>query len=239
VIVLACVLCLRVDRCSGVSSGIVINGRMLDAALLARVSGPVLFASTSLLLSAGTGLVACDLLARPLEQGVATLWLARPVSREVYALSRLAGALGLGLIAALFVLGGATALLATRHGLDPLPGLVGLGVHALNAAIVATLAMVVSLVLPRLLAFFSLLAWVQLIAFANVAHQLGIGSGGWLGTLERWGPPIGTALLHAVAPWVGLAPASPESLAVGLRLVAWLAAALLLLVWSIRRIEPR
>jgi ABC-type transport system involved in multi-copper enzyme maturation permease subunit len=239
VIVLAFLLSLLVDRCSGVHAGIVINGRMLDAALLARVSGPVLFASISLLLSAGTGLVACDLLARPLEQGVATLWLARPVGRGIYALSRLAGALGLGLAAALLVLGGATALLAARHGLSPLPGLVGLVVHALDAAIVATIAMTLSLLLPRLLAFFAVLAWLQIVALANVFHMLGIGVGGWFGAIDHWGPPIGTALLYAVGPWVGLTPTSPEMLAVGLRLLVWLAGGIALLVWSVRRIEPR
>lgn len=238
VIVLAFALALLVDRCSGVHAGFMVNGRMLDSALLARAIGPILFVSTSLLLSAGTGLVACDLLARPLEQGVATLWLARPVRREIYALSRLAGALGLGLAASLLVLGGATALLSTRHGLSPLPGLVGIAAHALAAAIVAAIAMTSSLVLPRLLAFFAVLAWMQLVALAAVFHMLGIGSGSWLGAVERRGPPIGTALLYAVGPWVGLDPAPSDVLAVALRLLLWLAAAVALLVWGVRRIEP-
>ncbi len=239
VLVLAALLCLWLDRCSAGTSGIVLNGRMLDPELIARTIGPISFSATSLLLSAGTGLIACDLLARPLEQGIATLWLARPVSRELYALSRLCGALALGLLAALFALGLATALLVTRSGLSPIPGLVGLVVHALDAAIVAALSMGISLFLPRLLAFFLVLGWVQAITAANLAHVLGLSFGGWFDALERFGPPLGTALLHAVSPWAGVAPDPATWLPVGVKLAIWLAGSIAWLLWSVRRIEPR
>lgn len=239
VLALAVLLALGVDRCTGFGAGIQLNGRTIDPHLLARVIGPISFVTTGLVLVASAGLLACDALARPLGDGSAWSVLCRPIGRLPWALARLAGSLALAASAGVAVLLGATLLLASRHELSAVPGLVGSAVFVADALAVASLALAMSLVLPRLLAFFAVLLWVQIVVVTNVAHMMGALFGGWLGALERFGPPIGTALLFAVAPWVGVRPATPELLACALRLLAWTAAGLLATAFLLRRVEPR
>jgi len=236
----AAVLCLLfVDRCSGVGAVIQHGGRTLDPAALSQVLGPVLYGLVALFLVAAAGLVACDVLARPIEDGTVSLWLARPVGRVTYALARLAGAVTLSGVAGVVVLAVATALLARRYELDFGPGLVGAAVFLADAVVVSAVAMAASLFLPRLLTLFLVVTWVQLALFTNLAHMVGAMFGGWLGALERWGPPLGTALLFALSPWVGLEADREQALAVFARLGVWAAGAVALVALAFRRLELR
>lgn len=240
-VALGAVLCLVVvNRCTGlelVANGM--DGEGLDPAALARVLGPVLYGMVALFLVAATGLVAVDSLARPIEDGTVSLWLARPVGRTPYALARLAGTMGLAGGAGVAVLLAATVLLEMRHGLSLAPGAFGTLVFLLEALVVSSLAMAASLFLPRLLTLFVILLWVQAAVFANTAHMLGAKLGGWLGAMERFGPPLGTALLFAVSPWVGLDPRTEQAVWIFGRLALWAAAGVALVAFAFRRMELR
>lgn len=240
-VALAGILCLMiVHRCTGlevVASGF--DGREIDPTAMTRMLGPVLYGMVALFLVAAVGLVAADGLARPIEEGSVSLWLARPVSRSTYALARLAGALLLGGGTGVVVLLAATGLLNLRHGLALGPGALGAAIFFFEAIVVAGIAMAASLVLPRLVTLFLVVLWIQLVVFANTAHMLGARPGGWLGTMEQMGPPLGTALLFAVSPWVGVETNFEQAAWVFGRLGAWAIASALLVVVAFRRIELR
>jgi len=240
VLLLGAVLLLGIGRCTGAPfEGLNINGRELPASVAGSVLGPFVFLTVAFVLVAAAALVASDALARPLDDGSATLWLARPVGRATYALARLAGALVLVAGVALPVLGFATGMLALRFGLSWQVGLVGYATFLVDAIVVAAVAMLLSLHLPRMLALFGVFLWLQYLVFSNGMHVLGAITQGGGRLLEGYGPPLGTALLFAVAPWAGLdPPAADRALAAG-RLLVWCAGAIALLVLSFRRRELR
>lgn len=239
-VVVSAVLCLLVvDRCSGVDAMIEHGGRTIDPSAFSRLLGPLLYGLVALFLVAAAGLVACDALARPIEDGTVSLWLARPVSRTTYALARLAGSMTLSGVVGGAVLLVATGLLAARYDLAPGPGLLGAAVFLLDAVVVSGIAMAASLFLPRLLTLFLVVTWVQLVLFANLAHVVGAAFGGWLGALERWGPPLGTAILFALSPWVGLDANDGQAAAVLARLGLWAAGSVALVAAAFRRLELR
>ena len=206
------------DRCTGVSGGtFVLNGRPYDLTDGAKLVGPVLYGLCALLLVWVAGFLACDSLARPLSDGSAPLWLSRPVGRGTYALSRLAGCLGLGLGIA--------------------PALLGLAVFAADAWVVAALAMTLALVLPRVVALAAITLGMQLVVVANLFHLVADSSGGLLRAIERFGPPLGTALVYALSPWFSEGPAAAEWIDPVFRLLVWGGGASALLVLLFRRQE--
>lgn len=223
------------ERCTQGGGTLVLTGEPLDPALAARVFGPLLFALLALLGVTVAGLVAADALARPLAEGTVSGWLARPVSRSLYALARLGGVVALSVGAGALVLGGALLFLHQRQGLAPGPGLAGIGVFALDALVVSALAMAASLYLPRVITSFAVLLSVQLVAVVDAAQLLGVGFSGWMGALERHGPPLG--LVHALAPWLALDLDPALVRAPLVRLAAWAAAGVALLLLAFRRIE--
>ena len=226
------------DRCTSFDAGsIVLNGREFDVADGARFVGPFVFATCALLLTLIAGFVASDALARPLSEGTAPLWLARPVGRTSYALSRLAGALGLSLAAGAAVLLVVTLLLHLRLGLDPRPALVGVAVFAIDAWVVAALAMTLALFLPRVVALAIVVLMLQTVVLTNVLHAVAGVGGSILDGIERWGPPLGTALLYALAPWFSPGASAAEWVDVCLRLLAWGAGSTALLAVAFRRLD--
>ena len=241
--VAACALfaLLFVDRCTnlGAGGGFVMNGQPVDPEVLSRALGPLLFGGVSLFLVAASGLVASDGLARPLADGSIALWLARPVSRATYAIARLAGTVALAIVAGGSVLAAAAFLLHLRHGLPLPPAFFGALVFCGSAWIVSAFAMTLSLYAPRVVTLFAVIVWIQVVVMANTAHVLGASFGGWFGALERWGPPLGTALLYAVSGWVAFTPPPGEMALVMLRLGLWVVASAVLLVVCVRRIEIR
>jgi len=228
-----------VDRCTSLESSLVLNGETVDPGLSARAFGPFLFGCVSLFLVAASGLVASDGLARPVADGSVALWLARPVSRTVYALARLSGTLALSIAAGGGALIAAAFLLHVRRGFTLEPALfVGL-VYAASAAIVSALAMALSLYVPRVVTVFAVMLWIQLIVVANIAHMLGATFRGWFAALERWGPPLGTALFYAMSGWLSLRLEVHDVVSIVLRLVVWIGLSSALLVLSVRRLELR
>lgn len=235
-LVFALCIGLFADRCTGFDTGsFVINGRPFDVRDGARLVGPLVFSVCALLLVLTAGFLACDALARPLSDGAATLWLARPVGRGNYALSRLCGALGLALAAGAAVLGVVALLLHLRLGLALAPALVGIVVFAADAWVIAAIAMTLGLVLPRVVALATVVMAMQLVVFSNGLHAVASASGGMLDSLDRWGPPLGTGLLYAVAPWFSPGASAAEWIDVGARLLIWGAGASGLLVFLFRR----
>lgn len=237
---LAFALCvgLFADRCTSFDAGtVLLNGREFDVHEGARLMGPFVFGSCALLLVLVAGFVACDALARPLSEGTANLWLSRPVGRASYALSRLAGALGLSLAAGAAVLLVVAVLLHMRLGLDPWPAIAGVAVFAADAWVVAAVAMTLALALPRVVALGAVVLSLQMIVFTNGIHTVASVSGGLLGGIERYGPPLGTALIYALAPWFSDGVSAADWLSVAARLVAWGAGSTALLVLLFRRID--
>lgn len=235
----ACLLALlAVQRCSGVEHATFTwNGMPVDPDAVARGMGPLLFGGTALFLLAIVAFVASDALAAPLSDGTALLWLARPVGRAGYAGARLTGALALSAGAGAVVLAVTGLLLHLRHGLALEPGLVGIGAFLLGSIVVGALAMTLSLHLPRVVTLFGLLLWLQTMIGLNLAHLFGAslaGSGGWM---ERFGPPLGTALLFAVSPWTSVELPLGGYVAVALRLALWAVGSVLLLLAAFRRLE--
>lgn len=240
VLILALLLVLGVDRCAGApSETITFNGRELPASFVGTVFGPLTFLVLSFVLIAAAGMIASDALARPLEDGSASLWLARPVGRTSYALARLAGGLLLVSAVAIGVLGFATAVLARRYGLDWQVAVGGYFTFVADAFVVSAIAMWLSLHLPRMLTLFGVFLWLQYVAFSNTMHVAGTLSQGSGSLLEGWGPPLGTALLFAVGPWAGLELSPQQRALAAARLAIWGAAAVALLLVSFRRRELR
>jgi len=228
-----------VDRCTSLEGSFVLNGEAVNPAMTLRAIGPILFGWVSLFLLAASGLVASDGLARPVADGSIALWLARPVSRTVYALARLSGTLALAISAGGGALAAAAFLLHARHGFALEPALFAGLVYAASTAIVCALAMALSLYVPRVVTLFAVMLWIQLIVVGNAAHMLGASFGGWFAALERWGPPLGTALFYAMSGWVSLRLDAHEVALVMLRLAGWIGLSAALLVLSVRRLELR
>ncbi len=237
-IVFALCVGLFADRCTGFdSTSIVLSGKELDVREGARLVGPLVFGICALLLALIAGFVGSDALARPLTEGTAPLWLARPVGRASYALARLAGALVLGAGAGAGVLAVVAALLHVRLGLDPGPAAVGVAVFALDAWILTALAMTLALLLPRVVALAAVVLILEVVVFTNGLYQVATVGGDLLGAIERWGPPFGTALLYAVAPWFSSGASAAAWTDVGLRLVAWAMGSTALLAFLFRRMD--
>jgi ABC-type transport system involved in multi-copper enzyme maturation permease subunit len=227
-----------VDRCTSLEGSFTLNGESVDPAMT-RAMGPILFGWISLFLLAASGLVASDGLARPVADGSIALWLARPVSRTVYALARLSGTLALAISAGGGALVAAAFLLHARRGFALEPALFAGLVYAASAAIVSALAMTLSLYVPRVVTLFAVMLWILLVVVANVAHMFGASFSGWFAALEHWGPPLGTALLYAMSGWVSVPLDTHDVALVMLRLAVWIGLSAALLVLSVRRLELR
>ncbi len=237
---LACALLvgLFADRCTGFDTGaIVLNGQAYDLRDGARLVGPVVFGSCSVLLLFVAGFLASDALARPISDGTVSLWLARPVSRGIYALSRLSGTLALALVAGASVLLGVVALLNLRLGLDVGPGLFGVAIFAVDAWVVASVAMTLGLFLPRVVALTVVVLAVQLVVSSNVLAAVTANGDGGIAVLERFGPPLGTTLLYALAPWFSASATAGEWTDALLRLAVWAVGSTALLMVLFRRVE--
>lgn len=226
------------DRCTGVGGGsFLLNGRIYDLTSGAKLVGPLLYGTCSLLLVWVAAFLACDSLARPLSDGTAPLWLSRPVGRGTYALSRLAGSLGLTVGAGVLVLGVVAALLNARLGLAPAPALLGIVVFAANAFVVAASAMALALVLPRVVALAAVSIGIQIVVVANLLHLVADTSGGLLQGIDRFGPPLGTVLVLALSPWFSDGPAPSDWIDPVVRTLLWGGGAGGLLVLLFRRRE--
>ncbi|HTY18545.1 MAG TPA: hypothetical protein VMH82_12530 [Myxococcota bacterium] len=225
------------------SASFSVNQHALPPEVLAGFVAPLLLSWQALAVLVITGVIAADHLARPLAEGSASLWLARPVSRDTFAAARLAGALCIGLGAGVLLLGTSAALVVARQHLAVGPALAAAGATALGALAVGALAMAASLALGRSAVLLLVIGGVPSIALANAVVLMGqllhpdLEVGGVLGAIDRFGPPLGTAVFAAVAPW------NPHVDATGAlgpalgRLAVWALGATALLALAFRHTE--
>lgn len=217
----------------------------IDAKVIAGFLAPLLYLFQALNVLAIAVLVAADHLARPLAEGNAVLWLARPVSRRAWAGARLAGALAIALLAGLVLLGGTGAMLIVRQGVGVVPALAGAAATALGAVVMASLAMAASLLVGRSAVVLVMLLALSLVVVANgigiattLAHAE-VELGGVLGAIDRFGPPLLTSIAAGVAPWnPHVEPGEAFPFTMG-RLALWAIAgiALVLVLFQRREIE--
>ncbi len=236
-ILVVCLLSVIVlDSCTGCAPRINVNGEVRELTELAGAAGIATFALLSLWIVTLAGVLASDHLRETLEDGSAALSLARPVGRGTFALARLTGALVLALGAGGVLLGSAGFLLATRQHVTPWPALGASLACALGCIAIASFAMAMSLVLPRLPTLLGVFASVGAVTLANVVGAIGDGSGGFLGVLDRFGPPLASGVVAQLGAW------SPSALpldapALLARLALWALAGVALLVGGARRVE--
>ena len=179
---------MMLDNCTGaLPTTMMMNGEEVDIGdTVAGTTGVITFVVLSLWMVVLAGVLAADQLRETLEDGSATLALARPVSRLTFALARLGGVLAVAWGATALLLGSATFLLATRHEVPAPPGILGTLACALGGFVVAAWSMTASLYLPRTATTLMVFAAVGLIAISNLVG-LGTEAGGYLGLLDRFG----------------------------------------------------
>ncbi|HKA14189.1 MAG TPA: hypothetical protein VKH41_04160 [Myxococcota bacterium] len=233
---------LAIARCGHCEAAVSIQGQELSSRAegLGAASAIASAALIALWTYAVAALLASDGLAAALEDGVVEAVLARPVSRDVLALARLAGvwlgACALG--AALFAL--AVGLALDRPGVTVLPALDAALAIGTAAWGVAALAMCISLSVPRAATLISIGAVGIAVVGIECAELLGAHMAGFPGAVAGYGPAWLAAPASALAPWltdVSLPgpPAWPHA-----RAVAWAALATVALIARFRRIElPR
>ena len=227
---------LMLDSCTSCSPSITVNGQLRDLGELMGAAGFGAFLVLGLWVIALAGVLAADHLRSALEDGSAMLALARPVPREVFALARLAGVLGVAAGAGGLVLGAAALLLAKRSHLPLPPALLAAGACALGALVVGALAMAASLVLPRVATILLVLGGMGLLTLANGVAPIGEGAG-WLGVLDRFGPPLASTMALALEPWLTSVTIAGDGIRLAARLVAWAIGALFALAYGFRRVE--
>jgi len=240
ILLLSLLSLLVVESCTSCAEGgtFQLNDQEVPAAQLLGVGGVVIYGVLSLWCIVLAGVLASDHLARTLVDGTATSVLARPVSRSTFALSRLLGTLILSFAAGAILLGGAAFFLWVRYDLALGPAWVGAIATALSAVTTGSLAMAGSLVLPRAFVFLLVFGGVATIGAANAASSAGASLGGWLGAVDRFGPPLGTGIAIAVSAWVDFVP-EVDAITVALRLFLWAALGVSALLVAFGRIELR
>jgi len=225
------------------SDGLSINGERVDGRMIGGFLAPILFAFQAWAVLAIAGLLAADQLARPLAEGSAVLWLARPVSRGVYATARLVGALAVALVCGAVLLGGTGAMLVLRQGVAIEPALEAAAATALGALVVASLAMAASLALGRMAVILLVLLGLVFIAFANGVGLVTsitdpeVQVGGLVGAVDHYGPPLFSAIVGAVVKWNPHIDPGDAFAQAMLRLAVWAAGSVALLIAAFRRRE--
>ena len=242
VIVAVCLFSLLViDSCTACASiPLSVNGESIEIPTAAGVNGMVMFVMLSLWSIVLAGILASDHLAHPISDGSATLILARPVGRSAYALSRLIGALAISLTTGAVLLAATAWLLHLRAGVALVPAVWGFGAFAVGALIVSSLAATVSLVLPQIATVLLVLIAVGFTAGVNLLVPLNVGLGGVALAVHRHGPPLATAIVAALEPWLDSSLSGTvggDAVDLGLRLVVWAAAGVALLIFAFRRVE--
>jgi ABC-type transport system involved in multi-copper enzyme maturation permease subunit len=234
------------QTCTQFGAGTIdVNGEAIDGSVVGGYLAPLLFGFQAWAVLAIAGLLAADHLARPLAEGSAVLWLARPVSRHIWVLARLTGALGVVLLCGAALLGGTSAMLVLRQGVAIEPALLAAAATALGALVVASFAMAASLAVGRSAVVLIVLLTLAFVAFANatglvteLAHPE-VEVGGLVGAVDRYGPPLFTAITGAVAKWNPHVDPGDTFAQAMIRLALWAAAgvALLLSMFRSREIE--
>ena len=238
IVVISLLSLMAVDGCTRCATGqLDVNGQVVPMADLAGWTGMVIFSALALWTMVLAGVVASDHLSHPLTDGSAALSLARPVSRNTFALSRLAGALAISYATGALLLGGTAALLAVRTGAAPGAALWAGAACAAGSFTVACLSMTSSLWLPQIATALLVFASVGAVAAVNLVGQFGAELGGFLGAIEHYGPPLATSVIVALGPWIEPTAVRGEPLELAVRSALWCAASGGLLLASFHRLE--
>lgn len=228
---------LLVDSCTSCAPTITQNGVPIEVPEIAGWTGMVIYAVLALWAMVLAGVLGSDHLAETLADGSASLVLARPVGRATFALSRLAGVLAIALATGALLLGGTAVLLHARHGVAVSAAVWGGLACALGAVVVASLAMTASLFLPRIATVLAVLAGVGVIAGINAIGLSGVELGGVAWGIDRFGPPLGSAVVAALAPWIAPVEVHADPLVLAVRIAAWAVAGVALLAVVFRRCD--
>jgi len=241
-VAVSCVLSVMVlDSCTTMMGAhFEINGEAVDAsAFIAGGAGALTLVVLTLWLVTLAGVLAADQLRQTLEDGTATLAMARPVSRFVFGLARLAGVLAIAWGAAVALMGAAAFLLGSRNGLALGPAALAGAACLLGSLAMAAWAMTASLYLPRVATILLVFAAVGAVALANAIGAV-TGIGGFFGWVDRYGPPFASTAIVALTTWLPQTAQDGmriEAFDVWARLGLWTAAGLAALFVSLRRIE--
>lgn len=228
---------LALDSCTACAGNLQVEAQ---GAVVTGVSGwtaLIIFVVLGLWVQILAGVLAADHLAECVDDGSAVLVLARPVRRDVFAWARLAGALAVALGSGALLLGMAIVLLHARQGVEVAPALTAMFACAMGGVVVASLSMAASLHLPRVATALAAVTSVGAIAAVNLTAQLGLELHGIPLWLDRYGPPLATAMIQALGTWVEPAELQGDPLADAVRLLIWAVLAQGLLLASFRRIE--
>lgn len=229
-----------VDTCTSCSGGeMVVNGEVREMASLAGWTGSITYTVLALWSIVLAGVLASEHLAQTLADGSATLALARPVGRGTFALARLTGCLAIALVTGLVLLGGTALFVNLRSGLPFAPAVVAGLAAGVGAVTLAALAMTASLHLPRIATVLLVFVAVGAIALANLVALFRGGAEGALGVIDRFGPPLCTAIALALAPWIEAVTLDVPATEIALRQGVWAAASIALLWAVFRRLELR
>jgi hypothetical protein len=228
-----------IDGCSSCASGtMTVNEAVVDPGAVGGAIGVAMVSALCVWIVILAGVLCADQLARTVSEGSVWLWLARPVSRESFVLSQLAGPLLIAWVAGGVLLATAAVLLQARQGLEPTPALAA-GANALvNATTLGAISMAASLWLPRAaIALLVLGVTVPMAALEGVALA-GLPLEGAPRLVAELGPPFLAAPLAQLAAWVPLlgerSGGEPT-----LRALVWAAASVTLLLALFRRVELR
>lgn len=239
-VILLCLFSLMViDGFTSCAGNVSLNGEDVQLAEMAGASGAILFVALGLWIAVLAAILASDHLQQTLEDGSANLSLARPLSRNTFALARLTGVLAVALVTGAVLLGSAAGLLNLRSGLPLGPALIA-GAHVGVAAFVcATFSMTLSLWLPRLATMLTMLGFIATMATANLMsfvprEEPWTGS---LALLDRFGPPLAKAPIAALANWMPVAETGLDPLRSGAALCLWAVLGCAALLISFRRVE--
>ena len=239
IVVLAVVSLFFIDSCSSCSPAVTQNGQQVELSQIAGFAGVISVVSLGLWTLVLAGALASDHLAEPLSDGSASLVLSRPVSRGSFALTRLAGTLGLALLTGAVLLGTSGLLFSARQGLAIAPVAGVFLACALGTVTVAALAMMASLWLPRTLTALLVFGTVWGVGILETAVRLGAEIGGLAGAVARYGPPLAGSMIAALSGWVEQPLPEGGALLLGVRALVWAAASVAALIFAFRRIEIR
>ena len=227
-----------VDSCTSCAAGTVtIDGAVTDALNVAGWTGAVTFLVLGLWTIVLAGVLASEHLVQTLADGSAALCLARPVGRGSFALARLTGALAIALAAGALLLGGTAGLFHVRSGLGLAPALAAGAACALGMVAGGSLAMFASLYLGRTAALLLAFALTAVVGTANALSLAGAELAGFLDAVDRFGPPLLSAMALGLSDWIPEASLPADPIEVALRLLGWAGAGVALLCVAFRRLE--
>jgi ABC-type transport system involved in multi-copper enzyme maturation permease subunit len=230
---------LAVDSCTSCagSSQVVGNGAPVSITDVSGWTGMLIFTALSLWTMVLAGMLASDHLAETVADGSANLILARPVRRSEFALARLAGALGIAIGTGAVVLTVSAYLLHLRNGVSLEAAIWAALACAAGAVVVAALAMTLSLLLTRIATALAVLFFVGAITFVNAFTLFGTSLGKLGSILQHFAPPLCTAVVVALKPWIAPVVPDVDPTIMALKLAFWMVASVLILLATFRKQE--